>query len=189
MATVAQSVRVAQQVLARNRARGVAALNDAFRAGWPPPRVLDGTNRGELLALRIAPGLTEMYSAVAALYMPWQGKHFDAATASGYNLLRRDFYWVMRLMWPLYRGYVKTGGDAFSAIRAFTFRTSLAQGLADPDRQVLRLNYDLPGNSHLTVRRIVDELVQVDEGVFLGKAHVRWWWGTRQMAAFFLLTA
>ena len=39
----------------------------------------------------------------------------------------------------------------------------------------------------LTIRRIVDELVQVDESVYLGKIHFRWWWGPWQMIGYFSL--
>jgi hypothetical protein len=35
----------------------------------------------------------------------------------------------------------------------------------------------------------LDELVQVEEGFYLGKAHLKWWWGKWQMVAYFSLRA
>jgi hypothetical protein len=45
-------------------------------------------------------------------------------------------------------------------------------------------------NPALTVRRVLDELMQLDDNLYLGKAHVRWWWqpaGSWQTVAFFTL--
>ena len=57
------------------------------------------------------------------------------------------------------------------------------------DLDVLRLDYDLPANPRLfvTVRRVLDELVQVADGYYLGKAYVRWYWGAWSMVAYFAL--
>jgi hypothetical protein len=60
--------------------------------------------------------------------------------------------------------------------------------LADPDSAVLKIDYDLNGNPSLTIRRILDELVQLDRNLYLGKAHVHWWWGSWQTVAYFMLT-
>jgi hypothetical protein len=53
----------------------------------------------------------------------------------------------------------------------------------------LKIDYDLKENPALTVRRVLDELVELDENLYLGKAHVRWWWGAWQTVAYFSLTA
>ena len=186
----AQTIQSAQQLLNRHRACGLSALNEVFRSGRPPARPLDGPYRGKLLALSIVPLVTQFAGAMAALYMPWQGKQFDALTHSGDNLMRRDFYWTMHLIWPLYRRYLSAGGDGYrDAFRAFPFMTSPGPGLADLDRQVLRLDYNLPVNPPHSVRRVLDELVQVDERVFLGKAYFQWWSGKWQLCAYFQLTS
>jgi hypothetical protein len=49
------------------------------------------------------------------------------------------------------------------------------------------LDYNLEGNPRLSVRRVLDELVQVDTAYYLGKAHLKWWWGGRQLVAYFSL--
>jgi hypothetical protein len=91
---------------------------------------------------------------------------------------------IARLVWPGYRGF---SGDGPAEYRGFSFRTYLAPGLATPDREVLKLDYDLPGNPGLSVRRVLDEVVALGDEHFLGKAFVRAWWGAWRLIAFFIL--
>ena len=182
---VLPDIRAAQQLMRRKRAQGWAALNDLFRAGGPPARALDGIYKGELIALNLAPGWTQLVERITRLWMPWKGKHFNAASQVGDNIFSRDSYWPAHVIWPLYRGYIDVRPRVY---RAFVFRTRTSQGLADADRQVLRLDYDLPGNPSLTVRHVVDELVQVDDHLYLGKAHLHWLTGHWQLVAYFTLS-
>ncbi|HEX6383492.1 MAG TPA: hypothetical protein VF177_02375 [Anaerolineae bacterium] len=177
-------VTAAQALVKEDRARGLAALNELFRGGQVPEPALDGRYAGELVALDIAPGLTQLAAAISARWLPWQGKTFDAGRAQGDNVFTRDSLLLAHLFWPFYRGYVD---DSPHTYRAFAFRTWIGTGVADPDRQVLKIDYDLPGNPRLKVRRVLDELVQVAEGFYLGKAHLRRWWGTWQTVAYFSL--
>ena len=117
--------------------------------------------------------------------MPWKGKTFDAAGARGDNIFTRDSLFAAHVYWPLYRGYIDDGPQTY---RAFMFHTDVAPGRVDPDREVLRLDYDVKGNPRLSVRRVVDELVQVAAGLYLGKAHLKWWWGTWRVVAYFTLS-
>ena len=118
--------------------------------------------------------------------MPWLGKTFNAMQRSGDNIFSQDSYPVARVFNPFYTNFVADGPKRY---RCFAFRTYEAPGLADPDRHVLKIDYDLKGNPSLTIRRILDELVQLDANLYLGKAHVRWWWGRWQMMAYFMLTS
>lgn len=183
---VAHQISAAQALLRHCRAEGIDALNDIFRAGRTPDPPPDGRCAGQLLALDVAPGLTDLAAGLAAAWLPWQGKGFDAQRARGYNIFTRDSFALANLLWPLYRGYV---GDGPRTYRAFFFRTWAGAGLTDPDRQVLKIDYDLPENPPRTIRRVLDELVQVGDGLYLGKAHLRWWWGSWQTVAFFSLRA
>jgi hypothetical protein len=169
-----------------DRARGWAVLNEIFREGTPPRPPLDGRYAGELVALDLKPGLTQFFSSAAALWLPWKGKRFDAAQACGDNLFSRGSLPLARIFFPGYRGCVS---DKPGSYRAFEFRTSIGTGRSDPDRQVLRLDYNLDGNPRLSVRRVLDELVQVADGYYLGKAHLQWWWGEWQTVAYFTLAA
>jgi hypothetical protein len=177
-------IETAQAVLKQDRQRGLAMLNDLFRAGTPPDPPLDGRYAGKLVALDIAPGLTQLMGLVVNAWLPWQGKTFNAAQTRGDNIFTRDSLVLAHIYWPLYRGYIDDGSQTY---RAFAFRTTIAPGLADPDRQVLKIDYDQPGNPRLSIRRILDELVQVEDGFYLGKAHLKWWWGTWQLVAYFSL--
>jgi hypothetical protein len=178
------SISSAQSIFERDRKRGFAALNEIFRAGSPPNPPLDGEYAGELVALDVAPGLNQFVEMVTARWLPWKGKFFNAADASGDNIFTRDSLLHAHIWWPLYRGYRDESAERY---RAFTFRTHIAPGLADPDRQVLKLDYNLEGNPSLSVRRVLDELVQIDNVLYLGKAHLRWWWGKWQLVAYFSL--
>jgi hypothetical protein len=181
----AAAIQAARELYRRDRPRGLAQLNELFRAGTPPAAPLDGRYAGTLVALDVAPGLTALAQAVASLWMPWKGKTFTAADQSGDNIFTRDSFGLAHLYWPLYRGYI---GDGPTTYRAFAFHTYLAPGRTDPDRQVLKIDYNRPGNPRLSVRRVLDELVQLDDRLYLGKAHLKWWWGGWQVVAYFTLS-
>ena len=181
-----ESIRAAQALLKQDRRRALAILNDVFRAGAPPHPPLAGRYAGELVALDIAPGLTQFAEWVARRWMPWQGKTFDADRATGDNVFARDSLVAAHVVWPLYRGYIHDGPRTY---RAFAFCTTIAPGRVDPDRQVLKIDYDLPANPRSSIRRVLDELVQVYDGLYLGKAHLKWWWGAWQVVAYFTLSA
>jgi hypothetical protein len=182
-ATAAQ-IQAACQLLRRDQRGGLERLNELFRSGTPPAAPLDGRYAGALIALDIAPGFTALAKGIASRWLPWKGKTFDAAAQSGDNIFTRDSLLLARVYWPFYRGYTDDGPAAY---RAFAFRTYLAPGRADPDRRVLKIDYDLPANPRLSIRRVLDELVQLDDGLYLGKAYLKWWWGRWQMVAFFTL--
>jgi hypothetical protein len=180
----AEHIRAAQLLARRDRRRGLAALNEIFRSGTLPEPPLRGRYIGELVALDVAPGLTALADLVSAAWMPWKGKTFDPGRERGENILTRDSLTLARVCAPFYRGYADDGWHTY---RAFAFRTYVAPGRADPDRQVLKIDYDLAGNPRLSVRRVLDELVQVGDRLYLGKAHLKWWWGTWQLVAYFTL--
>lgn len=158
-----------------------AVLEELFATGGVALPV--GRCRGELLLLDIAPGLTELARAITGRWLPWQGKVF-AAQGSGVNVFTRDSLALAHLWWPFYRGYEPDGEDTY---RAFRFRTYTAPGLMNPDQSVLKLDYHLPENPAPSIRRMLDEIVQLEPGLFLGKAHLHWWWGSWQTVAFFTL--
>jgi hypothetical protein len=166
-------LRSAQALVRVNRPQGFAALNDLFRAGTVPEPHPKGRYAGELIALDLAPALTQFFQWLTARWMPWRGKTFDRSAQRGDNIFTKDSYPLARLFNPLYRGFVS---DSPNTYRGFAFQTYTAPGLFDPDRTVLKIDYELKENPALTVRRVLDELVQLDDDLYLGKAHVRWWW-------------
>lgn len=50
----------AQNLLKANRAQGLKTLNDLFHSGTIPNPALNGLYSGELIALDVAPGLTQL---------------------------------------------------------------------------------------------------------------------------------
>jgi hypothetical protein len=182
---VLTQLRAAQKLVTNDRKHGLGTLNRLFRGGMPPNPPLDGRYHGELIALDIAPGLTQSFDWITGIWMPWLGKAFNASRQAGDNIFAQDSYLIARLFNPFYRGFV---ADEQKTYQGFTFHTYIAPGLIDDDRMVLKIDYDLDGNPSLTVRRILDELVQVDRKLYLGKAHIHWWWGRWQTVAYFALT-
>jgi hypothetical protein len=174
----------ARQLLRHRRRAGLAELDALFRAGAPPQTPLDGRYAGELVAIDVAPGLTWLAEKIAAGWMPWRGKRFDAAQACGDNIFTRDSLGLAHVFWPRYCGYAD---DRPGTYRAFAFRTYIAPGRNDPDRQVFKIDYDREANPRLSVRRVLDELVQIGDRLYLGKAHLTWWWGRSQLVAYFTL--
>lgn len=181
-------LQAAQELIKRHHAQGLEALNQLFRGGTVPEPSPNGRYAGKLIAIDIAPGLTQLFQWLLSAWMPWLGKTFNPVQLSGDNIFTKDSYPLARFFNPFYRGFVTDGPDTY---RGFAFRTYIAPGLVDPDRSVLKIDYNLEENPSLTVRRVLDELVQVADNLYLGKAHVRWWWrpaGGWQTVAYFTLT-
>jgi len=85
-------------------------------------------------------------SALTGLGKNWQGKVFDRHKGKGIN--------------------------QFTDGKRYSFRVYPAAGLRDADMQVLRIDYNQPGNPWW-LRFVVDEIVQVSPGHYLGKVHVK----------------
>ena len=136
-----------------------------------------------MLAFTRGPWITRLIALFSRVWMPWRGKAFDASRSLGFNVITRGFLGPARLIWPLYTRYLYHGKSTF---RAFPFQTSLASGTDGPETQVLKLNYDLDMNPRFIIRRMLDELVQVAPGCYLGKAYLRTRRGWKQWAYFTL---
>src|SRR5581483_11091613 len=100
----------------------------------------------------------------------WRGKRFDAARASGVNVFAAGARLPLGILIPTYRAYAHEPPDRLLGYR---FRTYAGPGLADPDRRVLKIDYDAEENPASSVRRVLDELVELAPGYYLGKAHLR----------------
>jgi hypothetical protein len=141
-----------------------AECNELFRAGTPPTG-LDGPTDGMLVMTTTNPALDAAVRVVTGLWMPWQGKRFDADAAAGDNRLTRSTGLTSKLLWPLY-----SMRDAESGKLAFDFTTYVEAGKDDPDRQVMVIDYaNVESNPRLVIRSIRDELVELVAGVYLGK--------------------
>jgi len=166
------------------RARTIGELEGLFRSGRVPDPLPDGFLSGRLLATTTWAPLDGLFRRLASLWMPWQGKAFDPSSKTGVNRFTPDVRVPMRLMWP---GYAPIRSDG-ERVEAFLFRNRVAPGAADPDLQVLKIDYDLEANPSLVIRRILDELVQIADGVYLGKVLLRSV-GSFRRIGFFSLTS
>ena len=80
----------------------------------------------------------------------WLGKKFSAANSSGINLFKNDA----------------------TTTEKYPFKTSLGLGVRDHALNVFKINYNLPANP-FWLRPILDEIVEIAPGHYLGKLQVR----------------
>jgi len=163
--------------------RAPAELEGLFARGVAPDPPLDGRYDGALLHLTLGPGADVALQGLLRLWLPWLGKRFDAEHASGANVFSSRVHRLGQLLTPA--AYQASWPEDSRSYRALAFETSAGQGALDPGVEVLRIDYDLPGNPP-PFRRIVDELVEVEPGVYLGQALLRRRGGHRRLAWFTL---
>jgi hypothetical protein len=145
------------------------SLNRMFRLGTPPDPPLAGPMRGILVTPTIPSPAATALRGLASAWMPWLGKRFDRERQQGDNLLTASARVPARILWPSYRPQEVEGGR----LAAFRFRTYTGPGKVDPDRETLKIDYDSDDNPRLLIRDILDELVQLVPGAYLGKVLLR----------------
>ena len=165
------------------RARAIGELNDLFRQGSAPDPPPNGFLAGRAITTAVQPGADAVLRRVAAVYMPWLGKTFYAEREEGVNVFAASAVLPIRALWPRYTG-LRQAGDR---VEGFPFRTRSAPGEADPDTKVLKIDYSGRDNP-APVRRVLDELVRIEEGLYLGKVLV-WLRGRYVVVGFFELAA
>src|SRR3989338_1636280 len=141
-------------------------LQNEFVKGIIPGN-LDGFHKGEMAAL-FPNTIGETLGAVfLKIWMPWKGKYFYKDKQVGDNILSRHLATYLRFRFNDF----SSPGSSDKLFHAFPFGTYVMHGVHD-EIPVLRLSYDLPQNPSF-VRNIIDELVQVGEGSYLGKAFIQ----------------
>lgn len=134
------------------------------------PEGLDGRFAGKLVRTTLGPGLDAMAEELARLWMPWLGKAFVGGGGWGINIFDRSARTITEFAFPGYRMLRADGPERFAAFR---FRTHAGPSATDPSVQVLRIDYDLPENPSWPIRRLLDELIEVEPGRYLGQALLR----------------
>jgi hypothetical protein len=162
-----------------DRPSALGQLETCFAAGGPVER-LDGPARGRVITTTFGFGLDRVLMGMGSLWMPWKGKVVDAEAKEGRNIFATSFRVPMRVMWPGYRDERSAPAGRFTTFR---FTTWTGQSTLDPDVGVFKVDYDLPDSPFL-VRDILDELVAVDDGLYLGQALLRWRGRYRRVAWF-----
>ena len=185
-AAVIDRLVAAQRLVQTDRAQALAALEALFATGTLPETPLAGRYAGAVVALMDLPLWRWLGTPRAArLRACWQGKTFDPTRWRADNMVARAALPLLHLLWPWYRGSIDDGPER---VRVFPLRTSVAPGKTNPRQVVLRGDYDLPGNPRLSIRRSLDEMVQVGEELYLGKGYFRWWTGQWQVTLYFVLS-
>jgi hypothetical protein len=164
------------------RDEAIEELDHLFAGGRSPEPQPAGFLHGRLIATSISSPVDIAARRIAGMWMPWMGKSFSPESQSGVNILTASAARPMRLLWPAY----VPEGETSDGIEAFRFRTRLAPGEIDPGLEVLKIDYDFDANPDFIIRRVLDELVQVDERFYLGKILYRWK-GTFRRIGFFSL--
>jgi hypothetical protein len=119
---------------------------------------------------------------LTSLWLPWKGKTFDPDAEQGRNLFTAGARRLMRVTLPKYATVDEPGGCS-----AFRFLTSTGPSAFTPGVDVLRIDYrDVPENPTWPVRRILDELVMIEEGRYLGQALIEFRGALRRAAWFSL---
>jgi hypothetical protein len=162
-------IRLAGMRAGRRRNEVEDSLNRIFRLGTLPEPSLDGCFDGVAITPTTFAVPDLILRTLSHLWMPWLGKRFDAETATGDNLMLPSARLTSQLLWPGYR-FLSLGDGRYAAFR---FRTYAGAGVVDTDRRVLQLDYDWDENPRFLIRDILDELVRVVPGVYLGKALLR----------------
>jgi hypothetical protein len=169
-------------LLRLDRSAGLAALESVFAHGGVPTG-LRGPLRGRFLASILGHGIDPPFEALTSRWLPWKGKTFDPEAAEGRNLFSAGTRRVMRVTLPKYR----TTSERLGTCGAFRFITSTGPSAFTSDVDVVRIDYrDVPENPSWPIRKILDELVMIEDGLYLGQALMEFR-GTLRRAAWFSL--
>jgi hypothetical protein len=152
-----------------NRAEVLRRLDDLFRTGTAPDPAPEGFLPGRLLGMSVWGPVDSLIARVASVYMPWQGKTLSTDSSTGINEFTRNGRIPLKALFPKYSPE-NEGPEGF---QAFPFRTRIGPGALDRDVQVFKIDYDFEANPDFIIRRILDELVQIQPGVYLGKVLMR----------------
>src|SRR5947208_2356410 len=92
----------------------VAELDEIFRHGNVPSG-LDGPTDGILVTPQIHPSLDRVVKSLTPHWMPWVGKRFNSAAATGDNRLVDSSRIPTKMIWPRYqsRAAPERGPPAF----------------------------------------------------------------------------
>lgn len=164
------------------RSWAIHELDELFRSGVVPDPLPDGFLQGRFITMSLTAGTDALTRRIARAWMPWYGKKFDAAASEGVNVLAPSARGPMKLLWPSYT----PARELADRIEAFPFKNRVDTGAVDPDIKVFKIDYDFEANPQLLIRRILDELVQVDDALYLGKILFRRGSGFRPIGFFTL---
>ncbi len=101
--------------------------------------------------------------------VPWLGKSFERDNSKGFNIFTPAGATLLKIFTPFYKLFRKNSDGNTDA---YHFDTSTGPGFRDKQIETFKLDYDSPENP-LLIRIILDEIVQLDNGEYLGKVHMK----------------
>src|SRR6266508_1489102 len=149
-----------------DRQSALRGLEASFARG-SLPQGLDGPYRGRLLATTFGYGLDPVMAGLTRAWMPWKGKTLNHAESTGRNIFMNGSKRLMRIVWP---GYHDVAPESEGRYTTFQFVTHTGPSKLMPEVEVFRIDYDTPDDPAFIIRRILDELVQIGDGLYLGQA-------------------
>jgi len=185
-ADLAEQYHQAVADLPGRRAVALPALEDCFLRSAPPSSdALDGFLRGRLLATTVGPVLDAYGRFSTGIWMPWKGKVVDHASSTGRNVFTNGWTNSMSIVWPGYDDTRPFDADHFTT---FAFQTWEGPSVVDPRVPVFKIDYDHPESPRFLIRSVLDELIEIEPGLYLGQALLRWR-GEWRRAAWFELSS
>lgn len=174
----------AQADLPHDRAAALEELEACFLAAGTPGAI-EGPTEGRLLTTTLGYGLDAIAGGLGRLWMPWKGKTFDPEAKEGRNLFSSSFLPIQSVLWP------GSGTDSPQSDRLYTtfpFTTWDGPSSFTPGGDdVLKIDYEHPQSPWL-IRDVLDELVRIEERLYLGQALLRFRGERRRVAWFELRT-
>lgn len=141
-------------------------LNRVFRLGTPPE--IDGFKPGIALGFAGLGPLNLPARSLLSRWLPWLGKSWNTESQTGVNIITSGGLRLLRPLIPAGQAERRPDGS----IAVVPFKTWVGPGEMDPDREVLKIGYEIPENKP-AVRRVLDEQVGVVPDVYLGKALIK----------------
>ena len=166
------------------RSGAIEELQELFSAGRFPDPAPSGFLSGRMITTSVHPLVDGLARAIADLWMPWLGKSFEPANERGVNVLIPSARGPLKAFWSSY----EPEAERADGIDVFPFTTRRGPGEVDPDVEVLKIDYDIADNPTFVIRNILDELVEVSNGFYLGKILYRHR-GVYRPVGFFTLAA
>lgn len=136
-----------------------AQLNGLFRGASAPDPAPQGFLRGRILTVAIDP--YGMFIGDVCGF--WRGKRLGPG--AGTNVVTPGGRLLLRAVAPSQPLEATPDGN----LEGFTFAVRVGSGLVDPHVDVMALDYDIDSNPSPFLRRLRDELVHIEDGLYLGK--------------------
>ncbi len=134
-------------------------LNGLFSRASAPNPLPDGFLRGRILTAAVDP--YGVFIGEACRF--WRGKRFEPG--AGVNVLTPGGRPLLRTVAPSQTLKATPDGN----LEGFPFAVRVERGLADPNVDVMALDYGIDSNPSSFLRRLRDELVSIEDGLYLGK--------------------